>query len=79
MANQQNNRLAGEEVSASKMELYIGDIDFPCGKEDLINYARDRRAPFEVLQLLEHFPKKQYASTVDIVHGFTYAQRHQRV
>lgn len=78
MANQQNNRRAGE-ISASEVELYIGDIDFPCGKEDLINHAQDRRAPFEVLQILEQFPKKQYASTVDIVHGFGHAQRHQRI
>lgn len=77
MANDQSRLQAMDEVTSSEVELYIGDIDFPCGKEDLINHARERRAPFGVLQVLEEFPNKQFASTVDIVHGISHAKRHR--
>ncbi len=55
--------------NTSKMETYIDDIEFPCDKEDLLDHARRNGAPDDVMQLLRHFPDKQYASPVDISRG----------
>lgn len=56
-------------VSAAEVEKYIGGLDFPCDKEELIDHAREKGAPDEVLELMEQFPEQQYGSAVDVARG----------
>jgi hypothetical protein len=55
-----------ESDSAARADMFISDVHFPCGKDDLIRHAANRGAPDDVLEFLERFPEKQYGSTIDL-------------
>ena len=58
-------------VSAAEVEKYIGGIDFPCDKNQLVNHARQKGAPQEVMDLMNQFPEKQYGSAVGVARGIS--------
>lgn len=60
---------SGGSVSAAEVEKYIGGIDFPASKDQLIDHARDKGAPKEVLELMQDFPDQQYGSAIDVSRG----------
>lgn len=55
--------------TVARVDMFIDDIDFPCNKDDLIEHAKSNGAPKDVLQLLDQFPDKEYASTFDLARG----------
>jgi hypothetical protein len=57
------------KVSAAEIEKFVGGIDFPCDKKDLINHAQEKGAPREVLDLMGKFPDKEYGSAIDVSKG----------
>ncbi|MDO8684015.1 MAG: DUF2795 domain-containing protein [Armatimonadota bacterium] len=42
-------------------------VDFPKSKEDLIEYAKDRNAPDNVIGILERIPDQVYNSMGDLI------------
>lgn len=54
------------KVSAAEVNKYIGGIDFPANKTDLVEHARGKDAPQEVLDLMENFPDREYNSAADV-------------
>lgn len=54
------------KVSASEVERYIGGMDFPAKKKDLVEHARGKDAPREVLDLIENFPDREYGSAAEV-------------
>lgn len=69
--NQNQSRNAREKMdrrtsNSSRVETLINDIDFPCTRDDILTHARNNGASPEVMEILERFPEKQYASTADI-------------
>lgn len=54
------------KVSASEVNRFIGGMDFPAGKKDLIEHARGKNAPREVLDLMEDFPDREYNSAAEV-------------
>lgn len=57
------------QISAAEIEKFVGGIDFPAGKGDLLNHAKSQGAPQEVLEFMEQFPDKEYGSAVDVSQG----------
>lgn len=55
-----------EKASLIEVERYLRGIDFPATKEDLIDCARDNRAPGDVMHVLDKLGNKEYQSVVDI-------------
>lgn len=53
----------------ASVDEFIHDIDFPCSKADLLEYASGNGAPDEIMDILQRFPDKQYASTADLARG----------
>ncbi len=53
-------------ISAAQIEKYVGGIDFPCDKEELVDHARDKGAPQKILDLMDSFPDKEYGSPIDV-------------
>lgn len=56
-------------ISAAEVEKYIGGIDFPADKDELVNHARENGAPEEVLEFMEKFPDQEYGSAIDVSRG----------
>ena len=48
------------------IQQYLRDIDFPVEKQDLIQHAREKNAPDEVVSVLEKVPDGQYSNPADV-------------
>jgi hypothetical protein len=59
-----------EALSASAFQKYLGGMDYPAGKQDMINHARKNKAPDAVIQVLEMFEDKTYHSAADVSKEF---------
>ena len=59
-----------EELSASAFQKYLGGMDYPAGKQDLIGHARKHDAPGAVIQVLEMFEDRTYRSAADVSKEF---------
>lgn len=57
------------KVSASEVQKYIGGISFPASKDDLVQHARQKDAPQEVLDVMGNLPDKEYESAADVGSG----------
>jgi hypothetical protein len=53
-------------VSPAIVEKYLAGIHFPTEKENLLNNARKKDAPEEVIVILSKMPDKTYRSPIDI-------------
>ncbi len=62
-----------ERLRASPDEVakYLEGIKFPCYKRDLIEFARKRNAPFEVVRTLEIIKEEKYDNMDDVKEGVT--------
>ena len=59
-----------QELSASAFQKYLGGMDYPAGKQDLISHARKHDAPDAVIQVLEMFEDKTFQSAADVSKEF---------
>lgn len=59
-----------EKLSASAFQKYLGGIDYPAGKQDLISHARKHDAPGAVIQVLDMFEDRTYQSAADVSKEF---------
>lgn len=59
-----------EELSASAFQKYLGGMDYPAGKDDLINHAKKNNAPDSVITALQKFSDQQYQSAADVSKEF---------
>ncbi|MEN6615110.1 MAG: DUF2795 domain-containing protein [Syntrophorhabdus sp.] len=48
------------------VENYLKGIDFPAGKEALLNQARNNNAPDDVIRTIRALPDKEYGSPIDV-------------
>ncbi len=54
-------------VSPTNLTQFLGGINFPCSKQELIKHARGRNAPQDVLNTLEQIPDRTYNSMSDVM------------
>jgi hypothetical protein len=45
---------------------YLGGASYPLRKDDLVNHARQRGAPREIVNFLERISDKEYSSLVEV-------------
>lgn len=67
---ERGSSIFSEKVSASKLQLYLKGIDYPAGKEEILQTARDNNAPDNVISFLERLPEKQYNYPTDVEKEF---------
>jgi hypothetical protein len=53
-------------VSPALVEKYLAGIHFPAEKKKLIDKAKDKSAPDDVMDMLNKLPDKTYKSPIDI-------------
>ncbi|CCJ35899.1 hypothetical protein BN140_0976 [Methanoculleus bourgensis MS2] len=59
-----------EALSASAFQKFLGGMDYPAGKQDMISHAQKNKAPDAVIQVLEMFEDKTYHSAADVSKEF---------
>ncbi len=52
--------------SPIKITCYLGGIDFPANKQNLIDHARANKADEQVLDILNRMPDKEFWSMADV-------------
>lgn len=58
------------EQSPINVTHHLKGIDFPAGKQDLVQRAKDNGAPPEVMDKIEAMPDQSYGSMADVMKGF---------
>ncbi len=53
-------------VSTAKVAQFLQGLDFPCTKQQCIDYARRNNAPDDVMDVLHRLPDRQYFSMAGI-------------
>lgn len=53
-------------VSTEAIAQSLRGLDFPCTKQDCIDYARQRNASREVIDLLQRMPDRRFDSMADV-------------
>jgi Protein of unknown function (DUF2795) len=54
------------EPYMADLELYLGDLDFPVDRDELIDHVRDQGAPEVIIVTLAQLPAQQFTSAADI-------------
>ncbi|OGV41838.1 MAG: hypothetical protein A2X46_13750 [Lentisphaerae bacterium GWF2_57_35] len=55
-----------EKSGPITVEKYLKGMDYPAGKEDLIEHAEDLEAPDEVISILNQLPDESYETAADV-------------
>ncbi|MCK9297774.1 MAG: DUF2795 domain-containing protein [Methanoculleus sp.] len=53
-------------LSAADLQVYLKGMDYPAGRQDLMNHARKNNAPENVITTLEGFSDRTYRSAADV-------------
>lgn len=53
-------------VSAAKVSQFLEGIEFPANKQQIIDHARNKNAPGDVLHVLNQIPEGTYFSMAKI-------------
>lgn len=49
-----------QDVSVGEIQSYLGGIDYPKNKQELVDYARSQGAPQEVIDLLQKMEDQSF-------------------
>ncbi len=61
--------MATRRPSPAQIAECLGGIDFPCSKNDLVNYARSHGCTDDRLTVLQSLPDRQFNSMADVMSG----------
>jgi hypothetical protein len=53
-----------------QLQKYLGGVDYPISKQDLVRHARDNGADDEVIRTLERLPFDEFNSPNDVSEAF---------
>lgn len=66
---------AGMRPTVTEVQTYLQGIQYPAGKQDLLNQAQKNNAPRGVIDTLGKFDEKTYRSSVDVSEEFAGKER----
>ena len=55
--------------SPANISNYLGGIDFPAGKNDIVEHAKKNGAESDVMKVVEALPEGQYENMADVMKG----------
>lgn len=55
-----------EAPNAIQVQKFLGGLDYPVGKEDLLERAKQEGADDNILKILEKIPEREYASPIAV-------------
>ena len=54
------------KVNPVQVEKFLGGVNYPAGKQDLVKHAQQHGADQNLTSLLQRLPDKQYGSPIDV-------------
>lgn len=79
MASEQENEPMARAVSAADVEKALSGIDFPKGKDEVVQYAASRLPEDSpVLDAIRKLPEGTYRTASDIAQGFGEEKQEER-
>lgn len=55
-----------EQASPAEIQKYLGGVDYPAPKEQLVQRAREQNAPEDVCTILDELPNKEYGGPNEV-------------
>lgn len=55
--------------SPANIAHHLGGMDFPAGKQDLINHAKGKNAGQDVMEIVKEMPDREFGSMADVMKG----------
>ncbi len=62
--------LRSQKVSAAQIQVYLKGIDYPVNKQQLIDHAKSRGAPENVMAFMDRMPEREYKYPTDVQEEF---------
>jgi hypothetical protein len=56
--------------SPSNVALHLKGINFPAGKQRLVDQAMKNQAEEQVIQTIEKMPEREYRTMADVMHEY---------
>lgn len=53
-------------ITPAQVEKYLKGMEFPGHKDDLVQKARENRAPQQVIDIISRLPEKEYTKPTEI-------------
>lgn len=58
--------LHSQKVSAAQIQVYLKGMDYPVNKKQIVEHAKSRGAPENVMSYLNRLPERQYERPTDV-------------
>lgn len=55
--------------SPANISSYLGGIDFPADKKDIVDHVKGNGAKSDVIEVVEALPERQYETMADVMKG----------
>jgi len=52
------------------IQSYLGGVDYPAKKEELVQTARDQGAPDDVAEMIQRLPGDRFESPADVMKAY---------
>lgn len=62
MANDQGNK-----PNPTQIQKFLGGMDYPAGKKEIVEHARGQNAPEDIIRSLEQLPDRQFEGPTGII------------
>ena len=59
-------RNSGKKMNPLKIQHYLGGVDYPVGRQELVDKARENGAPDDVLDVLERIAEREYITPAEV-------------
>lgn len=63
-----------EKASPTAVSRYLKGVDFPCGKDDLLQHAKNNHAPDDVQKVIQRLKDTQYHTMAEVTKAVGEAQ-----
>ena len=54
------------QVNPIELQKYLKGMNYPAGKQDLVNHAQNNGADDDTISMLEQLPDQQYETAADV-------------
>lgn len=59
-----------DKASSAQVQEYLGGMDYPATKEDLVSHARSQGAPQHIVDAIEKLPRESFDTARDVSQAF---------
>lgn len=66
-----------EKANPIEVQQYLGNVEYPATKEDLVEHARKQDASDSIVETLEEIPDREYVSAADVSKGIGESNRNK--